>query len=100
MPKSAFAANAQAKYCAAQIVRSLAGLTPLPSTLINTCYSLAGPDYGFSVAGVYKPAAERWLQVEGAGGISPLDAPVDVREQESLYAKAWFETLTGSVFGG
>lgn len=100
MPKSAFAANAQAKYCAAQIVRSLAGLAPLPSTLINTCYSLARPDYGFSVAGVYKPAADSWLQIEGAGGISPLDAPVDVREQESLYAKAWFETLTESVFGG
>jgi len=100
MPKSAFAANAQAKYCATQIVRSLAGLTPVPSTLINTCYSLARPDYGFSVAGVYKPATDSWLQVEGAGGISPLDAPADLRVQESVYAKAWFETLTGSVFGG
>jgi len=100
MPKSAFAANAQAKYCATQIVRSLAGLTPVPSTLINTCYSLARPDYGFSVAGVYKPATDSWLQVERAGGISPLDAPADLRVQESEYAKAWFETLTGSVFGG
>ena len=49
---------------------------------------------------MYKPAADSWLQIEGAGGVSPLDAPVDVREQESLYAKAWFETLTESVFGG
>ena len=80
--KSAFAANAQAKYCATQIVRSLAGLTPVPSTLINTCYSLARPDYGFSVAGVYKPATDSWLQVEGAGGISPLAKSAGLRVQQ------------------
>ena len=50
MPKSAFAANAQAKVCAAQIVQELNGEPPLSTTLINTCYSLIAPDYGISVA--------------------------------------------------
>jgi len=55
MPKSAFAANAQAKVCALAVTRLLAGATPDDPRLINTCYSLVAPDYGISVAGVYRP---------------------------------------------
>ena len=77
MPKSAFAANAQAKVCAAAVAALLAGSRPQSPKLINTCYSLAAPEYGFSVAGVYHPADGKLADVEGAGGISPLDAPPD-----------------------
>src|SRR4051794_4335048 len=52
MPKSAFAANAQAKVCATAVAALLAGRAPAGPKLINTCYSLAAPDYGISVAGV------------------------------------------------
>ena len=52
MPKSAFAANAQAKVCAAAVAKLLAGEKPDEPKLINTCYSLVAPDYGISVAGV------------------------------------------------
>ena len=99
MPKSAFAANVQAKLCAVQLVRSLQGKEPLATTLINTCYSLAGPDYGFSIAGVYRPGADAWLEVEGAGGSSPIDASRDFRRAEAGYAREWFATITAEVFG-
>src|SRR5215472_17074240 len=56
MPKSAFAANAQAKVCAAAVATLLRGEPPSPPKLINTCYSLVAPDYGISIAGVYHPA--------------------------------------------
>ena len=56
MPKSAFTANAQAKVCAAAVAKLLAGGKPDEPKLINTCYSLVAPDYGISVAGVYRPA--------------------------------------------
>ena len=56
MPKSAFAANAQAKVCAAAVARLLRGEAPTEPKLINTCYSLVAPDYGISVAGVYRPS--------------------------------------------
>ena len=47
MPKSAFAANAQAKVCAAAIVELLGGRASRSiRSLINTCYSLVAPDYG------------------------------------------------------
>ena len=100
MPKSAFAANAQAKCCAAQIVRSLAGQPPTVTTLINTCYSLASPDFGFSIAGVYRPSKQAWLEVAGAGGASPLEAEDAFRRLEAGYARDWFATLTTGVYGG
>jgi len=56
MPKSAFTANAQAKVCAAAVGKLIAGGKPDDPRLINTCYSLVAPDYGISVAGVYRPA--------------------------------------------
>ncbi len=99
MPKSAFAANAQAKVCAAAVVSLLAGATPQEPKLLNTCYSLAGPGYGFSVAGVYKPGKGLLLDVEGAGGPSPADAPVSLREAEARLANGWFNTITAAVFG-
>ena len=99
MPKSAFAANAQAKVCAAAVVALLAGTRPQSPKLINTCYSLAAPEYGFSVAGVYHPADGKLADVEGAGGTSPLDAPTETRKEEALLAEAWFRTITAEVFG-
>jgi sulfide dehydrogenase [flavocytochrome c] flavoprotein subunit len=99
MPKSAFAANAQAKVCAAAIVALLHGDKPQEPRLINTCYSVAAPDYGFSVAGVYHPVNGVLTDIEGAGGTSPLDATAAQRQQEAEYGDRWFETVTAEVFG-
>jgi sulfide dehydrogenase [flavocytochrome c] flavoprotein chain len=99
MPKSAFSANAQAKACAGAVATLIAGGTPAAPKLINTCYSLAAPDYGFSVAGVYHPKNGLFADVEGSGGVSPADAPRDFRASEAVYAQSWFETTTAEVFG-
>jgi sulfide dehydrogenase [flavocytochrome c] flavoprotein subunit len=99
MPKSAFSANAQAKACAGAVATLIAGGTPAAPKLINTCYSLAAPDYGFSVAGVYHPKNGLLADVEGSGGVSPADAPRDFRASEAVYAQSWFETTTAEVFG-
>ncbi len=99
IPKSAFAANAQAKFCAVQITNLLQGKAPQLTTLINTCYSLVGPEYGISVAGVYQPTQSHWAAVSGAGGVSKLDATPAIRKSEARYAHDWFETFTHQVFG-
>jgi NADPH-dependent 2,4-dienoyl-CoA reductase/sulfur reductase-like enzyme len=99
MPKSAFSANAQAKVCAAAVVRLLAGKQPDQPKLINTCYSLVAPDYGISIAGVYHASDGQLRDVEGAGGISPIDAPSSTRAQEASLANGWFKTITEEVFG-
>lgn len=104
MPKSAFAANAQAKVCAMQIVRLLDGQEPIATTLANTCYSLVAPEYGISVAGVYRagvyrPGANLLEPVAGAGGVSPSDADAAFRALEAGYARDWFRTITAETFG-
>jgi len=99
MPKSAFSANAQAKVCAAAIVKLLAGQPPSQPKLINTCYSVVAPNYGITVAGVYQPVNGVLTEVQGSGGVSPIDAPRSVRAQEALFAEGWFNTITSEVFG-
>jgi NADPH-dependent 2,4-dienoyl-CoA reductase/sulfur reductase-like enzyme len=99
MPKSAFSANAQAKVCAAAIVRLLAGQPPSQPKLLNTCYSIVAPNYGITVAGVYQPVNGVLTEVQGSGGVSPADAPRSFRAQEALFADGWFNTITNEVFG-
>jgi len=98
MPKSAFGANAEAKVCAAGIAALRRDETPSSPKLINTCYSLVAPDYGISIAGVYHPLNGQLADVEGAGGLSPAEAPPDFRALEASYAEAWFRTITAETF--
>ncbi|HEX2654813.1 MAG TPA: NAD(P)/FAD-dependent oxidoreductase [Xanthobacteraceae bacterium] len=99
MAKSAFSANAQAKACAIAVLARLRGETPSPTKLINTCHSLIAPDYGISIAGVYRPVEGQFVDVEGAGGTSPADAPRSVRALEATYAEASYKSITAEVFG-
>jgi NADPH-dependent 2,4-dienoyl-CoA reductase/sulfur reductase-like enzyme len=99
MPKSAFAANSQAKTCAAAVARLVTGAAPAAPKLINTCYSLVAPDYGISVAGVYVPTGGQLAEVPGSGGVSPAEAPRATRAVEAGLAEAWFRTITAEVFG-
>ncbi len=99
MPKSAFAANAQAKACADAVVRLLAGDKPIEPRLINTCYSIVQPDYGISVAGVYRPQKDLFVDIEGAGGVSPIEAPATTRAMEAQLAHGWYKTITSETFG-
>ena len=99
MPKSAFSANAQAKVCAAAVAKLLAGQKPDEPRLINTCYSVVAPNYGITVAGVYRPKDGVLADVEGAGGVSPIDAPAAARAAEASYADGWFKTITTEAFG-
>jgi NADPH-dependent 2,4-dienoyl-CoA reductase/sulfur reductase-like enzyme len=99
MPKSAFAANSQAKVCAEAVAQLVRGERPAEPRLINTCYSLVAPDYGITVAGVYRPTGGELADVPGAGGVSPADAPRATRSLEAVYAESWFRTITTEAFG-
>jgi sulfide dehydrogenase [flavocytochrome c] flavoprotein subunit len=81
------------------VVAMLGGEKPQEPRLINTCYSVAAPDYGFSIAGVYRPVNGVLTDIPGAGGISPIEAPAEQRVQEAQYGERWFETITTETFG-
>jgi sulfide dehydrogenase [flavocytochrome c] flavoprotein subunit len=99
MPKSGFSANAQAKVVAAAIVAMLQGRTPGAPAWLNTCYSHVAPNYAISVAGVYRAGPEAIVEVQGSGGVSPIQVPPAFRAQEALFADAWYESITNDMFG-
>jgi NADPH-dependent 2,4-dienoyl-CoA reductase/sulfur reductase-like enzyme len=99
MPKSAFAANAQAKVAAEAVAALLAGNAPAEPRLLNTCYSTVAPGYGITVAGVYRPANGVLADIPGAGGTTPADASAEAHGLEAAYAEAWFKTITNETFG-
>lgn len=99
MPKSAFSANLQAKVCAAQITRLLAGQGPEATVLANTCYSYVAEDAAISITGVYTNDDGTLVSVTGAGGLSPLEGEAGVRPAEAAQAEAWYRTITKEAFG-
>lgn len=99
MPRSAFAAHEEGKLCAQAIAQLLAGKPVSNPKLTSTCYSLIAPDYAISISGVYRPVDGQYLEVEGTGVTSPIDAPRSLRAQEANFADAWFKTITRESFG-
>ncbi|MCG6658208.1 FAD-dependent oxidoreductase [Halomonas campisalis] len=99
MPKSGFCANAQAKVVAAAIAASLESRPAPDAYWSNTCYSLIGPEYGISVAGVYRIQDGHIAEVEGAGGLSPADAPDSTRALEAQYAVGWYNAICQDTWG-
>jgi sulfide dehydrogenase [flavocytochrome c] flavoprotein chain len=98
IPKSASAASAQGKACAAAIVNLLAGRAPEMPRLTGVCYNTVAPGYGFSLAGNYQPKGDIFAEVEG-GATSPVDAPRELRAREAADAERWFQTITADTFG-
>ena len=66
--------------------------------LMNTCYSLIAPGYGISIAAVYSLVGNKIVTVEGAGGLSPVDASDETRAQEAQYAESWYANITADTF--
>ncbi|MBR0787884.1 FAD-dependent oxidoreductase [Bradyrhizobium manausense] len=98
IPKSASAASAQGKACAAALVNLLADRAPEAPRLTGVCYNTVAPGYGFSLSGNYQPKGDIFAEVEG-GATSPVDAPRELRVHEAAEAERWFQTITADTFG-
>ncbi len=99
MPKSGYAANSQGKVCAAAVVALLnEGEVGVPS-YVNTCYSIAGPEWGISVAAVYKLGADGVItSVPDSGGVTPMDASEESHKREVEYAYSWYKNIVHDAF--
>ena len=98
IPKSASAASAQGKACAAAIISLLLDKAPEAPRLTGVCYSTVAPDYAFSLAGTYQPKDDIFIEVEG-GTTSPVDAPPSLRSREANDAERWFQAIRRDAFG-
>jgi len=98
IPKSAFAANAEAKVCAFAVVSLLNDIDLIEPAWINTCYSLITADEGISVAMVYKLNQQgKIAQVKGAGGVTP-NMDEKILSLEAIYAKQWLDNIISNSF--
>jgi len=98
LPKSGFAANSEAKVCAANVVQLLKGNKPIEPHWINTCYSLITPEHGISVSMVYDLVDGKVARAAGAGGVSESNDP-EARPLEAAYAVDWYRNITYDIFG-
>jgi len=95
MPKSAFAANAEAKVCAARWRCCSPAGTPAMPKLINTCYQPGGADYGSRSPGSTSRRTER--RGSRAAGRS---ARLMRRQPRGRRRQArWMFTITAEAFG-
>ena len=97
LPKSGFAANSEAKITASAIAALFRGEDVADASYVNTCYSLLAPNYGISVAGVYRVTDKGIVQIEG--GVSPKDATAGFREDEAKYATGWYTSIAADTWG-
>ena len=101
LPKSGYAANSEAKVCAAAVVALLNGKEAPQPSYVNTCYSVIAPGDGISVAMVYNYAGGKINKVKGSGGLTPgyAKSSMEMRAREEQYAHSWFKNITHDVFG-
>ena len=99
LPKSGYAANSEGKTAAAAVVAMLNGKDPGDPSLVNTCYSIVGPDDAISVAMVYDLKEGKLDKVAGSGGLTPTDSSPASRAREVQYAYSWFENIKHDSWG-
>ena len=99
MPKSGFSANTQAKTTARAIVEELAG-RPIPEPAwSNTCYALAGEDYGLFVADVFRIVNGKIARVNTRARYQFLTASSQEQAVAAHYLHSWMNTITADSFG-
>jgi len=98
MPKSGFSANSQAKVCAKAIADTLQGKALERAIYSNVCYSLAGKDYGVSIAAIYEVRDGKIRPKGKSAGVSEITEKPAQPILESLYQKNWQRQFVTDVF--
>jgi sulfide dehydrogenase [flavocytochrome c] flavoprotein subunit len=98
MPKSAFAADSQAKYCAAWIAAALSGRAAPEARLRNTCYSWLAQDHAVRVGAEYRLGDGVLKAVDSY--ISALGETAAERAGTARQSEAWYTSLTRQLVAG
>ncbi len=97
MPKSAFAANSQAKVAANAIRAALTGARAFPARYANTCWSLIDADDSVKVGATYEPTDEKIASVDSF--ISQMGEDPAVRKANYRESLDWYAGITADIFG-
>lgn len=96
MPKSAYAANSQAKLVAAELLAEFAGAARYPARTRNTCWSMLAPDDCVKIGAGYEPRNGRLEAI--APFVSRPGEPADVRKANVAEAAGWLDAITAEMF--
>ena len=101
VPKSAFAANSQAKQCAMAIAHILQDNPPPTPVWFNTCYSHISDDQAISVSHVYRLDAKTTRSISAAKITGGLSSRTDLQTlmQEYRNGEAAYHHLLEDAFG-
>ena len=97
MPKSAFAANSQAKMCAFAVAALLTGSQAQSPHLFNTCFTFLAPDDAVSDAISFKPGGGT-IKI-GDISLSQVGESEQTRREAARAADGWYDAFTHDVFG-
>jgi sulfide dehydrogenase [flavocytochrome c] flavoprotein subunit len=97
MPKSGYSANSQAKVAVQAVADLINGKTPGEPAMINVCYSLAGENYGVSIADIFVVVNNRIVKLP-ASGVSPITESPAQPLLEAVYQRNWHRTFANDCF--
>jgi NADH dehydrogenase FAD-containing subunit len=96
MPKSAFAANSQAKVVAMSVRGELTGSRTFPARYANTCWSVIEKDDTVKVGGRYEPKDGVIAEVEGF--VSKPGEDAGIRAQTAEENMGWYAGIVADIF--
>ena len=96
MPKSAFAANSQAKVCAMAVAAALTGSRRFEPRFFNTCWSFLAADDAALIGASYRVADGKIAAATKF--ISKVGESAEVRAQAARQASAWYAAITADMF--
>jgi sulfide dehydrogenase [flavocytochrome c] flavoprotein subunit len=96
MPKSAFAANSQAKVVVGDILADLANTDRYPASYRNICWSILAPDDDIKIGATYAPKDGK-LDASGSFVSQQGEAP-EVRGQNYQDSVSWYAAMTADMF--
>jgi sulfide dehydrogenase [flavocytochrome c] flavoprotein chain len=97
MPKSAFAANSQAKRCAFAVAALITGSQVESPHLFNTCFTFLAPDDAVSDAISFKSGGGT-IKI-GDISLSQVGESEQTRREAARAAEGWYDAFTHDVFG-
>lgn len=96
MPKSAYAANSQAKVAAAAVRGRFADAKTFPPRFQNICWSMLDDDDAVKVGGRYAPKEGKIASVEDF--VSKPGEDASVRKMTQTENMGWYEGITADIF--
>lgn len=97
MPKSAFAANSQAKAAADAVCSALVGTLPVEPGFSNTCWSILSPGNSVKIGANYTPGREVFsIRDSFVSAVGEDNGLRQVNFDDSL---RWYAAITDDMFG-